>query len=213
MLWGVEITTWTVLVAIGAVLAALFSAFIGLRSLKSAEKREHHRWLQEKRREAYVTFLSATRDTYDAIEKRGRMAKAPRELQDHPDPKSKELIEARDAIDVHLGQVKRAKDILSVVGPKEMEDLGENVIARLNLDRIYYSPTGWSQRNEDKERILRYAGATGNKEFHAAMVAAYLENHAILDLYRTAHQKHRLDEFWTEFTKGARRILGDSKPE
>jgi hypothetical protein len=42
----------------------------------------NHRWLQEKRCEAYVAFLSATRNTYDAIEKRGRPAKAPREFQD-----------------------------------------------------------------------------------------------------------------------------------
>lgn len=213
MLWGVEITTWTVLVAIGAVLAALFSAFIGLRSLKSAEKREHHRWLQEKRREAYVTFLNATRDTYDAIEKRGRLAKAPMLYQDHEDPEAEELLEARDAIDLHFGQVKRAKDILSVVGPKEMEDLGDHIIARMKLDRIYYSPTGFSQRSENKERILRYAGDTGNKEFHAEIVDAYLGDHAVLELYRAAHHNHRLDVFWTDFTKGARGVLGDSKPE
>jgi hypothetical protein len=213
MLWGVEITTWTVLVAIGAVLAALFSAFIALRSLKSAEKREHHRWLQEKRREAYVTFLNDTRDTYDAIEKRGRLAKAPRIFRDHEDPDSKELIEAKDAIDLRFGKVKRAKDILSVVGPKEMEDLGDHIIARMNLDRIYYSPTGFSQRNEEKEKILRYAGDTGNKELHTAMVAAYRGDQAILEPYRAAHHDHRLDDFWTDFTKGARVVLGDSKPE
>jgi hypothetical protein len=116
-------------------------------------------------------------------------------------------------MDLLFGKLKRAKDILSVVGPKEMEDLGDHVIARLNLDRIYYSPTGWSQRNKDKERILRYAGATGNKEFHAAIVSAYLGDHAILERYRDAHHNHRLDDFWTDFTKGARRVLGEPKPE
>jgi hypothetical protein len=129
--------------------------------------------LQEKRREAYVTFLTATRDTYDAIEQRGRRSYAPRVTEDLPEPDSPTLTQDRTAIDQNFGKVKRAKDILAVVGPKEMEELGDAVMARLSLDRIYYSPTGWSQREKDRERILRYAGATDNPAFLAAMRNVY----------------------------------------
>lgn len=210
---GLETSAWTVIVAAFSVLVAAASAFLAWRSSKRADKREHHRWLQEKRREAYVTFLTATRDTYDVIEKRGRLSSAPRVTEDVQDPDSPKLRKHRTAIDQNFGKVKRAKDILAVVGPKEMEELGDAVMARLSLDRIYYSPTGWSQRDNDRERILRYAGATGISAFHAAMRNVYDDQgHADFEAYNAAHHEHRLDNSWASFTERARRILGDAKP-
>jgi hypothetical protein len=53
----------------------------------------------------------------------------PENTEDHPDPESTELLDAKTTIDLNFGKVKRAKDILAIVGPKEMEVLGDRVIA------------------------------------------------------------------------------------
>lgn len=54
------------------------------------------------------TFLTATRDTYDAIEERGRLAEAPRDTENHPDPESTDLLNAKATIERNFGKVKRA---------------------------------------------------------------------------------------------------------
>lgn len=209
---GMETSSWTVIIAALTVVVAAFAGWVAWRSSKRSVEGQHHQWLLEKQREAYVTFLTATRDLYDAIEELGKHAEAPRDTQDHQDPESDDLVRVRKVIDEGFGKVKRAKDNLSIVGPKEMEDLGDRVIARLNLDRIYYSPRGSSQRAKDKDRILRYAEATGNKDFLAAMRRAYTDGHADFAEYRTAHHDYRLDDFWNDFKESARRVLGNPKP-
>ena len=108
--------------------------------------------------------------------------------------------------------MKRAKDILAVVGPKEMEILGDALVARLILDRIFYSPTGWSQRDKEKERILRYAGATGSGDFLAAIRACYKQGTVDFEAYRAAHHNYRLNDFWTQFATSAREIISDPRP-
>ncbi len=93
-----------------------------------------------------------------------------------------------------------------------MEKLGGNVVARLKLDRIYYSPTGWSQRDKNRENVLKHAEATHNREFADAMRRTYIEGLADFAKYKAAHDSYRLDDFLTAFTESARRVLGDSKP-
>lgn len=194
------------------VLVAASSVFVSWRTGKRADRRDHLRWLQEKRREAYVTFLTATRDAYDSIEKRGQDAEAPRINRDHRRPNSPQLLKDRAEIDVNFGKVKRARDVLAIVGPKEMGDLGDAVLARISLDRIFYSPTGCSQRN-DKGRILQYVEATDNKDFLVAMQAAYdAKGRPNFAAYRAAHHEYRLDIFWETFAERSRHFLDEWKP-
>lgn len=175
------------------------------------DRREHHRWLQEKRREAYVEFMSAVRTAYDAIAARGRDVDAPRLASDFPDPDSERLVAARTAIDEAFGEVARARNILAIVGPVEMEQLGKNLIARLQLDRGYYSPTGWSDRWVDRARILERAEAAGDATFLTQLRAAYGVDVVDVDAFRAAFSAHRLEAVWDRFNEKARLILQEDR--
>lgn len=225
LIFGVEQAAWPTIIGIGAALAALFSAWVAFIGQRRTDRREHHRWLLEKRREAYVTFMTAARGAYDAISERGQKVGAPRVESDFsgdgwPDPEDteadieKKLAEARADIDKKIGEVERAQDILAIVGPEEMETLGLRVIARLKLDRGYYSPEGFTNRNKvkDKERILLNAEATGNTAFLSELRSAYAEGTVNTDAFREAFHKHRLEDFWNAFNLEARTVLRESKP-
>ena len=211
---GIEAPVWTIITGITAVVAAGVSIWVAFYSLKRVDRREHHRWLQEKRREAYVTFMTAVRSAYDAISERGQVVGAPRIDSDYSGPETSELREARASIDRKLSEVARAQDVVAIVGPEEMERLGLQVIARLKLDRGYYSPTGWSDRNKskDKESILRNAEATGNEAFLAALKAAYAKGPVDVTAFRAAFSGNRLDSLWNAFNEKARSVLKESKP-
>jgi hypothetical protein len=173
IVFGLPESTWTVITAVGAVIAASVSTGVALYSLRRVDRLEHHRWLQEKRREAYVEFMSAVRTAYDVIAARGRDVEAPRVSGDFPDPDSERLVAARTAIDEAFGEVARARNILAIVGPVEMEQLVKNLIARLQLDRGYYSPTGWSDRWKDRARIFERAENAGDASLLKQLRAAY----------------------------------------
>lgn len=211
IVFGLPESTWTVIAAVGAVIATSVSIGVALYSLRQVDRREHHRWLQEKRREAYVEFMSAVRTAYDAIAARGRDVGAPRIASDFPDPDSEHLLAARRAIDEAFGEVARARNILAIVGPVKMEQLGKNLIARLQLDRGYYSPTGWSDRLEDRARILKRAEDAGNASFLAELRAAYGVDAVDVDAFRAAFSAHRLDVFWDRFNEEARLILQEHR--
>lgn len=211
VVFGLPESTWTVITAVGAVIAASLSTGVALYSLRRADRREHHRWLQEKRREAYVEFMSAVRTAYDAIAARGRDVDAPRLASDFPDPDSERLVAARTAIDEAFGEVARARNILAIVGPVEMEQLGKKLIARLQLDRGYYSPTGWSDRWKDRARILERAEDAGNTSFLTQLRAAYGVDAVDVDAFRAAFSAHRLETFWDRFNEKARLILQEDR--
>lgn len=209
---GPEAQIGTVAAIIAAV-AAGFSVLIGLHALRRTEAREHHRWLQEKRREAYVEFLMATRDTYDAISARGISIGAPDLAEDYPESESEKLLKAQSEIDEKQGAVTRALDLLVIVGPESMIKAGRRVTARLRLDRIYYSPTRWTQLSvNNKARIMEYAEATGDEGLLADLKNAYSGGPVDLDKYRQAHRDHRLDVLWSAFTTEAQKVLENPTP-
>lgn len=209
---GPEAQIGTIAAIIAAVAAAI-SALIGLYALRRTEAREHHRWLQEKRREAYVEFLMATRDTYEAISARGISIGAADLAEDYPEPKSEELLTAHADIDDKQGAVTRALDLLVIVGPESMITAGRHVTARLRRDRVYYSPTRWSQLSENnKARIMEYAEATGDAGLLADLRDAYSGGPVDLDKYRQAHRDHRLDVLWNAFTTQAQKVLENPTP-
>jgi hypothetical protein len=209
---GLGASTWTIITGVAAVLATVISIVVAVYSLRRVDRREHHRWLQEKRREAYVTFMTASRTAYDAILERGQKVGAPRLESDHPNPESDELKEYRTTIDRKFGELMRAQDILAIVGPGEMEELGKRLIARLTLDRTYYSPTGWSDRQVHKERILAQAEATGDIAFLTQLRASYTNASADVPAFWNAFHEHRLEAFWGNFNAKARDVLKRQEP-
>ena len=209
---GPEAQIGTVAAIIAAV-AAGFSAVINLHALRRTEAREHHRWLQEKRREAYVEFLMATRDTYDAISARGMSIGAAELGEDYPESQSEELLQAQSEINEKQGAVARALDLLVIVGPESMITVARRVAARLRLDRIYYSPTRWTQLDvNNKAKIMEYAEATGDEGLLADMRDAYSGDAVDLDKYSQAHRNHRLDVLWSVFTTEAQKVLENPTP-
>jgi hypothetical protein len=222
---GVDQPVWSIITGVAAVVATLISICVALYTLRAADRREHHRWLQEKRREAYVTFITAARDAYQAIDERGQKVRAPRsesdfskdEWAEHEDTEAdidRKLAKARADIDRKLGEVMRAQDVLAIVGPEEMEELGLGVIARLKLDRGYYSPTGWSSRKkpEDQASILRNAEDTGNRDLLNELRDSLKDGTVDVEAFRAAFHKHKLDSFWNAFNERARSVLKESKP-
>lgn len=210
---GLQIGVWTVIVAAFAVIVAGYSARVARSAMKRTDAREHHRWLQEKRREAYVGFLTATRSTYESISERGKAIRAADLTEDYPQPESDELVAARNEIDQRYGDAKRALDVLEIVGPKDMAQIGQNLMARLRLDRVFYSPTRWSQIHTNGDKILSDVKETGDLDFLAAMEQALSQGHVKLEEYRKAHADHRLETLWTTFTQKAHHVLADSKPK
>lgn len=198
--------------AIIAAIAAISSALIGLHALGRTETREHHRWLQEKRREAYVAFLIATRDTYEAISTRGNMIGAADLLENYHDQDSKVLLAASALIHEKQGEAARSLDLLVIVGPERMITAGRHVMARLRLDWVYYSPTRWTQLGKNKARIMELAEATGDASFLLALKRAYAGDVVDLAQYRQAHHDHRLEDFWGAFTREAQKVLEDPTP-
>lgn len=207
-----------------SLVAAFISIAVAIYTSTSSARRDHHRWLQEERRKAYVAFLTASRDAYEAITERGQKVGAPRidsdyrthrrrgHLREEQDPTDDELKEARAEIDRRLGDVRRAQDVLSIVGPRPMEELGKQVFARLSLDRGYYSPTGWTDRQKDRIAILARAEDTGNTDFLNQLRAAYAHDPVDVDEFRKAFHNHRLQGFWSAFTKAARCELDRPNP-
>lgn len=185
---------------------------IGLYALRRTEAREHHRWLQEKRREAYLEFLMATRDAYEAISARGISIGAADLAEDYPEPKSEDLLRADSDINDKAGAVNRALDLLVIVGPKSMITAGRHVAARLRLDRVYYSPTRWTQLSVNKAKIMEYAEATGDAGLLADLRDAYSGGPVDLDKYREVHRDHRLDVFWSAFSTEAQKVLENPTP-
>jgi hypothetical protein len=96
-----------------------------------------------------------------------------------------------------------------------METLGRRVVARLKLDRGYYSPEGFSHRIRpaDKERILRNVKATDNEDFLSQVKAAYDDSGAVnAAAFQAAFERHRLDGLWKAFNMKARSVIKESKP-
>ncbi|MBF4582337.1 hypothetical protein ITJ54_06590 [Curtobacterium sp. VKM Ac-2865] len=201
---GVE--TWLAPAVAG--LGALLAAGAALYVARATNRREHEGWLREKRREAYVTFMTATRDAYDVIELRGRRVSAPRMDTDYEPKDDPEVLGLKADIDQELGAVKRALDVLTIVGPPEMESRARTVVARLNLDRGYYSPDGHSNRRKDKDRVLARAEETQNIAFLDGLRAAYANAAFDDEVYRAAFHNHRLAPFWDAFAADARKIIG-----
>lgn len=213
LILGFEPAAWTAITGTGALVATFISIIVAVYTLKAADRREHHRWLQEKRREAYAAFLTVTRDEYEAIEGRGRIAQAPRISSDHRRPGTPKIVDATALIERKDSELKRAKDILGIVGPEKMEDLGDRLIARLKLDRVYYSPTGYTQREKNKEKILQYAEETREEAFFSQLHEAIAGRRVDFEQYKAAHDSYRLEAFWIAFTEAARRVLSDPSPE
>lgn len=123
---GPEAQIGTVAAIIAAVAAGI-SAVISLYALRRTEAREHHTWLQEKRRKANVEFLRATQDTYEAISARGRSIGAADLAENYDGAKLEELLRAHSDIDDKESEVTRALDLLMIVGPENMITVGKRV--------------------------------------------------------------------------------------
>lgn len=213
-LFGIDTVVWTVIVSALAIVVACYSALVSHLALNRTDVREHHRWLQEKRREAYVQFLTATRGAYEAISERGgRSGATDLREEDHPDPNSDEILAADLEIAKKYGDAKRALDILEIVGPATMADLGKNLMSRLRLDRTYYSPTRWSQLQNEQAKLIGWASDTNDEAFLAAMKKALLQDPVDLDAYMQSHSDHKLETFWNRFTQEAKVVLADPKPD
>ena len=97
-----------------------------------------------------------------------------------------------------------------IVGPESMSTAGRHVTAR--LDRVYYSPTRWTQLSVNKAKIMEYAEATGDAGLLADLKDAYSEGPVDLDKYRKCHRDHWLVVFWSAFTTEAQKVLENPTP-
>ncbi|KTR10181.1 hypothetical protein [Curtobacterium citreum] len=201
---GLETWLAPAVAGLGALLAAAAALYVA----RATNRREHEGWLREKRREAYVTFMTATRDAYDVIEVRGRRVSAPRMDTDYEPKDDPEVLGLKADIDRELGAVKRALDVITIVGPPEIESRARTVVARLNLDRGYYSPDGHSNRRKDKDSVLARAKETQNMALLDELRSAYADDRFDEEVYRAAFHNYRLTLFWDAFAADARRIIG-----
>lgn len=190
-------------VIVSAVLG-LATAGVSVLAMRRTDSREHHRWLQEKRREAYVEFLSATRSAYESIADRGQ-GLDPDRMDDLP-ADSGAATEAREEIDQKMSHVKHAREVMAIVGPESVAQQGRQIIARLRIDRVYYSPTRATQL-QDRDKVLRDVAETGNEDFRAAMEQAYAGGDLDLHAYKETLRLHRLESFWNSFIEESRRIM------
>lgn len=183
-------------------ISVLITAFVAILAMRRTDTREHHRWLQEKRREAYVDFLNSTRSTYEVISASQQVG-----LETSGEVSSRRV----EDIERKMNEAKRARDVLAVVGPDSMDRLGLQVMARLRLGRIYFSSTRDSQLGS-KDKILRIAEETGDPGLLKGVQAALHAEIADVSRYGEALSQHRLDGFWDTFTVEARNVLSVSRP-
>jgi hypothetical protein len=188
--------TGQALLPLATVISLAVSALIGFFAFRRQDVREHYRWLQEKRREAYVDFLSANRQAYGSIANRPGL----------PEP------EREAASDRDEDQVNYAQNVLEIVGPKYMADRGREVIARLKLDRLYYSPDRITQLLDHKDKYLQRAKDTGKNEFHRKFVELYEKERFDTAGYEALHREYPLRKFWEAFAVEARDELAKAHP-
>lgn len=179
-----------------AAVSLFVSAFVAFWALRRKDIGDHHRWLQEKRREAYVDFLSAARKASKTISA--------------SDWRTKEEREA--AISHDEDEVEYALDVVSIVGPNDMALKGSGVVARLKMDRLFYSPTRDTQLLEGKDKYIERAEATGNSFFHQEFAALYAKEPFDVTAYEAIHAHYPLRVFWGNFVRAARDELAKDRP-
>lgn len=179
------------------IMSLTISALIGFKALRRTDVREHHRWLQEKRREAYVNFLSEARKAYRTIS----------------DPEPETGSEHRDALMRDEDDVNYALDVLRIVGPRSMAEAGEHVVARLKLDRLLYSPTRDQQLLDSKDRYIQRAHETGDPAFARGFEELYGADSFDSAGYLALHDKHPLRGFWQCFAEDAEKELAKPYPK
>lgn len=177
--------------------ASLFvSALVAFLAFRRQDVREHHRWLQEKRREAYVEFLSTTRRAYKAFSA--------------TDWKTED--ERNAAVNHADDEVSYALDVVSLVGPEDMAERGRQAVARLKLDRLFYSPTREKQLREEKTKHLDRAKATGDPGFHSFFADLYAREPFNMGAYERLHEQYPLRSFWNMFVLAARNEMAKDRP-
>jgi|1186.fasta_scaffold55623_2 hypothetical protein len=156
----------------------------------------------DQRRAGYVEFLSTTRQVYDAIAGRNWDTV----------PTGARLVPAmtpdgeQGKVEERLNAAKQAAAVVRIVGPDDLARLAEAIVARIRLDRVDYSPTRDIQLTTRAPRVIEIAEEAGPPEF-SAMIQRALGVPLDLDAYKLAHDRHRLDDYWTEFTSKARKVF------
>lgn len=199
------------LVPIATVIALIWSAWNTFRGFRRADAREHFRWLQKKRREAYVKFLSATR-------KASRSISQPEETQRLRKPFGRAPVTGRSkdkaaAIFDDEEAVSYALDVVVIVGPKEMARQARQVEARLKLDRLFYSPKRAKLLLENKDKYVGRAKVTGDDLFANRFAQLYDSEPFDMGAYEDLHAKHPLRDFWSELTRQAEKELAKNRPD
>lgn len=192
---GPALEAWTPLIAAVSLFVSAFVAFLALRR---QDVREHHRWLQEKRREAYVEFLSVSRRASSTISADRSHWKTPKDRE--------------AAIDHDEDELGYALDVLTIVGPEDMAARGRQIVARLKLDRLFYSTTRDQQLLEGKHKYIGRARSTGNLLFHKEFAALYTQDPFDFSAYEKLHEKYPLRTFWRSYTREARHELSKARP-
>lgn len=179
---------------------------IGFLAFRRADVREHHRWLQEKRREAYVEFLAATRKASGTIATFSQDAEKKRRRR-RIHQSEREAAIGRDEDEANYAQ-----DVLAIVGPSHMADQGRQVLARLKLDRLFYSPTREQQLRDGKEKYIQRAKETGDHAFATGFARLYDSKTFDVAAYEELHADHPLRGFWAEFASKAEEEMRKAHP-
>lgn len=192
------VKSWADWVPLATILNGIAIVVIGFLAFRRADVREHHRWLQEKRREAYVEFLAATRKASRTIATFSR------------DPKKKSEREA--AIGRDEDEASYAQDVLAIVGPSHMADQGRQVLARLKLDRVFYSTTREEQLRNGKEKYIERARDTGEPDFGDQFAKLFDSDSFDFDAYEALHARYPLRDFWVDFASEAEEEMRKAHP-
>ncbi|MEW1805166.1 hypothetical protein [Pseudarthrobacter sp. NPDC080039] len=186
------------LLPIATVAALIWSAWNTVLGFRRADAREHLRWLQEKRREAYVNFLAATRKASRSISAPHRRAK---------------LKERAAAIFADEEEVSYALDVVVIVGPPKMARMAREVEARLKMDRVFYSPKRGEQMLPWKEKYIQRAQQTGEPVFAHRFARLYDAERFDMAAYEELHAEFPLRDFWRDFSLEAEKELARDRPE
>lgn len=191
---GQTLEAWLPVITLVSLFVSALVAFIALRR---QDVREHHRWLQEKRREAYVQFLSATRRASATVTAAASTWKTTDERE--------------AAINRDEDEVNSALDVLYIVGPQGMAAMGHQLVARLSLDRLFYSPARDQLLLDRKDEYIGLAEGAGPL-MHSGFAALYKAEPFDVAAYELLHEDFPLRFFRRAFTREARSELAKAHP-
>lgn len=184
-------------VAVAAALIAAGAA-ISVATEQSSSTRSH--WFMEQRRDACVELLHSTKAAYEAFVAYGSEGGCR--------PDSPNLGQLHQDAEHQFGLATHAASVLRILGPDELMNAGNKVVARLRLDRRLYSPERHVDLASSKSVVLGIAKDIGDPPMLDALEAAFAQSPVSVAAYEEAHQLYRLDKAWEDFTAQAREVIG-----